>query len=41
MVTFHVGDSDLREEDVCDIVVSKISRFMREDMPGLINPIRE
>lgn len=41
MVTFHVGDSDLIELDVCDIIATEILRFMREGMLSLIRIFRE
>ncbi|CAI9276868.1 unnamed protein product [Lactuca saligna] len=39
MAIFCVGDSYMGEEDVCDIIATKIFRFMKEDLPGLINTI--
>ena len=41
MVTFHVGDVSLSEGDLPGIVAVDILRFMREDLPGLVNTSRE
>ena len=41
MVTSRVGDSNMSERDICDIIVAKILRFIREDTNGLIRTVRE
>lgn len=40
METFHVRDESLSERDVFDINSVEISRFFREDFPGLIKSVR-
>ncbi|CAH1412249.1 unnamed protein product [Lactuca virosa] len=41
MENFHVGGSCLSEGDVFDIIAMDISRFVREDLPGLISIVKE
>lgn len=41
IVTFHVGDSCIGERDVRDIVAVEIVRFMRDDLHGLINMVKD
>lgn len=41
MVTIHVGYSGMSDRDVCDIIVVKISRFLREDLTILIIILRD
>ncbi|CAI9293181.1 unnamed protein product [Lactuca saligna] len=40
MVTFHVGDLDLSERDVHEIIVAEVLRIMREDFLVMINMIK-
>lgn len=41
MATFCVGDSELSEEAINDIIVVDITRFIREDEHGLISSLKE
>ena len=40
MVFIHDGGSDLSERVICDIITTKVLRFILEDFPGMIISVK-